>query len=85
MRQAGVLGQAVVSVVYATLRSVRWGHRDCSEDTCHWSQSFRIDTVRKLGRLDLTVEHIVLDPAWAHLFNERERDPHPTIELSRSR
>jgi hypothetical protein len=37
-------------------------------------QSFGIEIVRNLGRLDLTVEHIVLDSDWTHLFTDRERN-----------
>jgi hypothetical protein len=36
-------------------------------------QSLGISTVRRLGRLDLTVEHIVLDSGWTHLFTDQER------------
>ena len=35
--------------------------------------SFGISKVREMKRLDLTVEALVLDPKWAHLFDENDR------------
>jgi hypothetical protein len=40
---------------------------------CAGRHSGGLDVLRKANRLDLSVERLVLDPKWSHLFDDDDR------------